>query len=305
MGKFDIISHSAEKITLRFKQTADEKLAQNWKKVKPDIPLEQGDSTTYLNKLNGFWDSVKQKNPLWIPFSLGTGDVKEIQAEVDRLTRKARKRESFTDTEKEFLKSLYGWIAWGGLAKWYPEASHLLRHYLNGNGSPLQIDAYVYRSSVIVKYAVGEIKKVIVADIQKSGTIRNGGTLASPGLLKNTPRSFAVQCSQGAIVDNGYLMAEQNNKRLKNADNRFPLISISMILMKSPIRVKTDWQIESKWDYESFENQRKRNLNLVTELPLPGGSKLQLPDGLSQYLEVLNIARSYKYTAEWTEEWSA
>ena len=305
MGKFDVVSHSEKKITMRFKQTADEKLVHNWKSVKPEIPPEQGDTVTYFGKLNEFWEGVKKKNPLWIPFSLGTGDIEEIQKEIDRLSRKVRNKEAFTDQEKEFLVSLYSWIAWGGLMKWYPEASQLLRHYLDVTGTSIHINHNIYSSSEIVRYAVDQFKKSIIADIQTTGTIRNGGKLASHGLLKNTPRSFADQCTKGAIVDNGYLMTEQNNKRLKNADNRFPLFAICTLLQKNPLRVKTNWKIESKWDYESYENQRKKNLNLITELPLPGGSKLLLPDGLSQYLEVLNIARNFEYSAEWIEEWSA
>lgn len=303
MGQFTVANSSEKKITLRFKQTADEKLAHNWKSIKPEIPPEQGDSTTYLNKLNGFWQSVKQKNPLWIPFSLGTGDVEEIQAEIDRLTRKARKKESFAETEKEFLKSLYGWIAWGGLAKWYPEASQLLRHYLNGNGSPLTIDSYIYRSSVIVKYAMDEIKKIIIDDIKRTGTIRNNGTIDSPGTVRDNHRNEAQQKTLGEVRNNGYLLTEQNNKRLKNADNQFPLYSKSAIIRGNSHRIQTQWSVRSVWDYDSIEKQRREDKNRVTSLDLPSGKELLLPDGLSEYLTQLGIANVFDYNAEWEESW--
>lgn len=305
MGKFDVVSHTAKKITMRFKSTADEKLVQNWNKINSDIPSEQADSTSYLTDLNRFWDKVKQNNPLWIPFSLGTGDVEEIQAEIDRLTRKARKKEAITDTEKDFLKSLYGWIAWGGLAKWYPEACQLLRHYLKGQGQTLQINADVYKNSVIVRYATSEMKKVVLDDIKKSGFIRNEGSFSSVGLLKPTPRSLNEQKIKGAIVDNGILLTEQNNKRLKNADNRYPLYMKSTIVSKNPLKISTFWEVKSLWDYDSFETQRKNNKNLITELPLPSGKVLMLPDGLSEYLTQIGIAQTFNYFANWKEEWHA
>jgi len=45
----------------------------------------------------------------------------------------------------------------------------------------------------------------------------------------------------------------------------------------------------------------KRNKNLVTELALPKGSKLKIPDGLSEYLTQIDLAKAFAYFSEWQE----
>jgi hypothetical protein len=280
------------------------RLRKHWAKIKTEVPKDNGDHEGMVEILSKFWDDVKKKNPFWLPFNLAIDDVDEIQKEIDRLTEKARKKEQFEQDEKDFLVSLYSWIAWGGLIKWYPEACHLLRHYLNGKGQPVVLNPHVYKTSVIVNYAIAEMKKLIVEDIKKTGKIRGNGNFSSQGTLKDTPRSYAEQCEKGAIVENGTLMTEQNNKRLKNADNRYPLSSSSTILSNNPLRIKTIWSIRSRWDYDSFEIQKSKNKVLITELPLGANTNLRLPDGLSHYLVILGLAAEFNYSAEWHEEWS-
>jgi hypothetical protein len=147
------------------------------------------------------------------------------------------------------------------------------------------------------------MKKIITSDIKLTGIIRNNGAFNSEGNLKDTHHSYSEQCEKGDIVGNGILMAEQNNKRLKNADNRFALYSISSIQSKEPLKIKTLWQINSYWDFDSFEKQAKEKKNLITELPLGNNSKLQIPDGLSAYLAESGLASPFDYSTEWEEEW--
>jgi len=304
MGKFTVTNSSEKKVILRFKQTADEKLVHNWRSIKPDIPRENGTPEGYHDELSRFWDRIKQKNPLWIPLSLGTGDVDEIQKEIDRLTIKARKKQAFEKNERDFLIALYSWIAWGGFIKWYPEASQLLRHYLHGNGTSIQIDAHIYKTSVIVKYAIDAIKKMIIDDINTTGRIRNNGNIDTPGTLPDIRRELSQQNTMGEVRNHGHLLAEQNNKRLKHADNQFPLYSKSKIASHGPMRIQTIWSVRSVWDYDSFEKQRRGNNNQVTGLDLPSGKMLRLPDGLSEYLTQLELANVFDYYAEWEEIWN-
>jgi len=303
MGKYEIVSTNSDGITLKKRVSVITDFVKNWFDDEPNVPAEEDDAESIFDKLATYWDNVKEKNPLRIPFSLGTGDIEEIQDEINRLTKKAKSKEQFFQEEKDFLKALYSWIAWGGLLKWYPEASKLLRHYLNGNGQRLQINEKVYKTSVIVKYAVGEIKKIICRDVNFNGTIRNNGEIPSVGTLQDLKRGGHEQNTKGTIRNGGYLLAEQENSRLKNADNQFPLESTSVIKSLNPVKIKTRWYIESIWDYDSFETQKKAKKNLVTELPLPHGKKLKLPDGLSHYLTQIGLAQKYFYFAEWTEEW--
>lgn len=281
------------------------KLLKEWAAVKGKVPAEKGFAERMGKKLDRFWEEVEKENPLWIPWNLAIGDVEEIQAQVDRLTEKARRKDVFEAKEKDFLVALYSWIAWGGLAKWLPEASQLLRHYLSCKGYPIEIDSYVYRSSVIVKYAMQEMKKGIQADIDKSGIIRNGGELQSIGMVKETKRSEAEQKEFGKIFDNGMLMAEQKNQRLKNTDNRFLLRATSTLVSQDPLKINIKWRVESTWDYEPFEKQKEEGKNYFTDLPLLNNSKLRLHDGLSHYLEKLGLAKSFHHFANWEEDWNA
>ncbi len=57
------------------------------------------------------------------------------------------------------------------------------------------------------------------------------------------------------------------------------------------------------WDFESYPEQKEKGRNDVTHIPLPGGSTLKLPDGLSAYMVDQDIAAEFAYWAEWTEKW--
>ena len=101
---------------------------------------------------------------------------------------------------------------------------------------------------------------------------------------------------KGYLVDNGILLAEQNNKRLKNADNRFGLESISQGDPKT--KITTTWRVRSYYDFEPFIKAHH-----VTHIPLGPNLTLRLPDGLSQYMTVIGIATEFWYYAEWPEDW--
>ena len=240
-------------------------------------------------------------------YYLATGDADEIQKEVDRLTKKARNQEVFTVDEKNFLVDLYEWIATGGRWKWVAsspkdyekglwEAGELLNHYLNGEGKELEIDSSIYETSVIVKYAAAEMKKVMAGDLSKTKKIRNNGEIRSTQVL--TAKNFGDANAKGQILTGGVLLAEQSNSRLKYANNRFVLKSSSKC---DGDKVTTTWRIDDEWDYNSFAEQKKQGRNDVTHLPLRGGKVLKLPDGLSHYLTTIGIAKEFPFYAEWTE----
>lgn len=281
------------------------KLLKEWAAVKGKVPAEKGFAERMGKKLDRFWEEVEKENPFWIPWNLATGDVDEIQAQVDRLTEKARRKDVFEAKEKDFLVALYSWIAWGGLAKWLPEASQLLRHYLSCKGTVIEIDSYVYRSSTIVKYAMEEMKKGILEDIERAGSIRNGGDLQSIGMVKNTDRTAAEQNELGKVFDNGMLMTEQKNQRLKNTDNKFSITAKCTLVSSNPLQIAIQWRVKSRWDYEPFEKQKQDGKVLVTELPLRNNSKLRLHDGLSSYMENLCLAKYFDHFSVWDEEWNA
>jgi hypothetical protein len=61
--------------------------------------------------------------------------------------------------------------------------------------------------------------------------------------------------------------------------------------------------VDDRWDFASFPEQKEKGRNDVTHIPLPGGSVLKLPDGLSHYLTEQDIAAEFDYWSEWTEKW--
>jgi len=101
--------------------------------------------------------------------------------------------------------------------------------------------------------------------------------------------------TQGYVLSNGAVHAEQNNRRLKNADNRF---IIQAMTRKTQHGFTTVWSVDNDYDFEPFGAPIEK----VTEIPL--NPPLKLPDGLSEYMHSgLNIAKPFKYKAQWTEFW--
>ena len=81
MAKYTIVESSRNHITLRITESSLKKLVRNWLSIEPEVPPDEDDAESIWEKLGGFWDEVKSRNPLWIPFKLGVGDVDEIQEE--------------------------------------------------------------------------------------------------------------------------------------------------------------------------------------------------------------------------------
>jgi len=77
--------------------------------------------------------------PLWHMAKVAVGDSKEsfdlLQAEIESLTKKAKRKQSFTADEKEFLTDLYECLWYGGNYKGFTEAAELADHYVNGKGA--------------------------------------------------------------------------------------------------------------------------------------------------------------------------
>lgn len=278
---------------------------KGWDSVKEKAPDLKGSYQKVRQSIEGFWEDVDEDNPIKLPVSLGTGHVEGLQKQLDRLTLKARRKEAFDQKEKDFLVAVYRWIAAGGVSKWYLEATKLLWNYMKAVDAedPLELNPYIYESSTIVQYAMSEMKKVMVGDVRKNGQIRNEGGIRSIGTVKNTHRTGTQLEELGNIIDNGILLTEQKNKRLKNADNRFALDAQAVLLADDPIRIRIRWSVTSKWDYESFAEQNARRTEHITELPLANGSRLRLHDGLSAYLVDLGLAKEFMYHAQWEETW--
>jgi hypothetical protein len=245
-------------------------------------------------------------NPLWHMGMARGGSqssFSKLQKSVDWLTCQGKRGKSFDKDSKEFMHDLFEAFSTGGSMLGQPEAARLANHYVNGNGAKVVLGAYVYQSSIIVKDVSAAMKEMIASkrtDETRSYSLSSidrpfrNSDLASP--LKSRSRS---QQAKGMLLENGVLLTEQINQRLKNADNRFFLQSQTTFLSSN--KFLTRWLVESTYDFEPFR------VGHVTDIPLGTGRILKVPDGLSEYLTHANIgvAAAFDYSASWFENWSA
>ncbi|MDV7399933.1 hypothetical protein RZS08_51435, partial [Arthrospira platensis SPKY1] len=174
-----------------------------------------------------------------------------LQNTIDYLSCKGKLAKPFTKNEKEFMRELFEALWWGGKYHGFKEAATLANHYVNGNGKALVINSQVYSESVIVKDTATALKRYIkdLSTAKKPFTnikSSDSGFLRSPHvkILKSSHRNVS---SQGYILSNGALLAEQANPRLKNADHRFYL---AVNTTKSGSNFMSTWKVESIYDFE-------------------------------------------------------
>lgn len=245
--------------------------------------------------------------PLWHMGKVVVLDSKEsydlLQNSINYLSCKARSKRLFTSEEKLFMKEIFEALWWGGQYKGYREAAMLANHYVNGKGKTIKINDHVYRSSVIVRDTMDALKKYIkslAANNKAFALIKSSDPhfLASSyvTMLKINKRNIF---NQGYLINNGALLVEQRNLRLKNADHRF-MIEVHTTISKTKGRniFMSRWTINSIYDFEPFSSK-----DFVTNIPLGSNFVLKLPDGLSQYLTTIGVAQKFMYYTEWTENW--
>jgi len=229
-------------------------------------------------------------------------DLESLQHAVDYLTCKAKAKMSFTEEEKTFLKGIFETLWWGGQVKGFPEAAVLADHYVNGKGKNLKIDAQVYQTSVIVKDTSECIKdyvRQLIARKAAFGMMRSSdpGFLHSPLSRRVSRTSGRDLQRQGYLLNDGNLLTEQRNERLKNANNRFILVAQCAKLKDGTMH--TRWSVDDRYTFEPFERA-----DFYTNIHLSPSQVLKLPDGLSQYMTVLGVANEFAYSADWTETWN-
>lgn len=242
--------------------------------------------------------------PLWHMGKVAVFESKEsfdlLQNTIDYLSCKGRLKKPFTDDEREFMKELFEAMWWGGKYLGYREAAKLANHYVNGGGKSLRINPDVYKKSIIVSDTMAALKGYIkekstnnkpIVSIKTSNQdfLRSDYALS----LKQGKRS-AIR--QGYLINDGSLLVEQSNPRLKNADHRFHL-TVNTTKGGNNIFISR-WGVNSVYDFESFEK------NYITDIELSKEFILKLPDGLSHYLTTIGVAKAFKYTSTWNERWT-
>ncbi|BBA37001.1 hypothetical protein sS8_5078 [Methylocaldum marinum] len=242
-------------------------------------------------------------SPLWhmgkaVKFG-SDSNLKIMQEAIDYLTCKAQAKMEFNADDKEFLKELYEAFWWGGHYSGLKEAAQLANHYVNGNGVPLRINPEVYKTSKIVIATMSAMKLFIAERKNKRKPFTNircdhvefrQSKYAAPLRRMN-------YMTEGKMKPSGVLEAAQKNHRLHKTDGHFYLDSFNLVINGGGI--KTTWSVKSIYDFEPFEKK-----DYYTEIPL-GDFKLILPDGLSEYMTRIGVAKVFHYSAEWQETWSA
>ncbi len=243
-------------------------------------------------------------NPLWHMGLARAGNSSSfnlLQSSIDWLTCQGKRNKPFDKDSKEFMHDLYEAFATGGQILGQKEAAMLADNYVNGNGKQKNIDANVYWSSVIVKDTMQAMKAFIVT---KQGANKQPIVLLSKDkhfidsqFASNLTTQHRPQSSKRKLLREGALLAEQDNLRLKNADNRFVLASKTTV--RTDNRYLTEWSVDSTYDFEKFA------VGYVTDIPLGAGRTLKLPDGLSEYLAQahIGVAKVFDYRATWLEVW--
>lgn len=221
-----------------------------------------------------------------------------LQSAVDHLSQKARLRQPFFENEKEFLVELFECFSLGGRITGFGEAAQLARHYVEGKGKTLRIDHEVYAESVIVQEVQAVMKLQIEIDLKSA---KGAVALSSADLrLKKRPELLPLASksrnvnTQGRLLDEGWLLAEQNNQRLQKANNRFQLTSVSQ---RGSSLISTTWRVDDEYVFEGFKK------GFVTNIVIRENMILRVPDGLSAYMVDLGVAKPFKHFAEWKDEW--
>ncbi len=242
-------------------------------------------------------------NPLWHMGMAQTGNASSfrlLQSSVDWLTCQGKRGKPFDKDSKEFMHDLFEAFSTGGTAKRWPEAAKLADQYVNGKGARVALNPYIYQTSVIVQDTSVAMKNVIRESRKKD--VKSMSLLSTDTAFRNSSYAMPLRISsrsqllKGVLLKDGALLTEQNNSRLKNADNRFILQSQIQYLEGG--KHSTRWLVESKYDFEPFR------VGHVTDIPLAGNT-LKVPDGLSEYLthSHIGVAQIFYYSASWHEVW--
>ncbi len=231
----------------------------------------------------------------WTLKGLNPLEVKKINPEIERIYQKMDHGEKVTEQEISFLRKFYLLLAVAGKAVGNEQASQLLYHYVEGTGKTITLDVEVYSSSQVVKIAQEKMIKYVMQKVAQ-GKLKAKGKITSADIFTQKQAFEGDYDANGGVVkgekgdDKMYLIAEQDNAALKNANNRF-ILTMEYTVNFNGGKVEARWSVVD--DY-SFENS-----DYKTVLTFPGG-ELVLRDRLGFYLAKQGGAKTFMHQAEWS-----
>jgi hypothetical protein len=229
--------------------------------------------------------------------------VSNLQAVIDEIVERAKRRPNartrsesiLTESDIRFLEYFYGTLAQGGrFLGGAPEAAKLLRRYLDIESTGVEsVPSRIYEDSPAVQREM-ELHRKEIREAVKTGKLPDDG---------NT--SYSIHAGARASEDCAHaagprppakrlIFADADNERLKRANNRFWVQSYSV---RTARVVTTTFVVTDCYEFEPFSK------NLFTRLD-QYGQQLILPDGLSEYLTRVGLARIFTYESSWTVKWS-
>jgi peptidoglycan hydrolase-like protein with peptidoglycan-binding domain len=219
-------------------------------------------------------------------FNLASGKTEGIQKKIDAVWTKIQKNQKLNSEESNFLKNFYSSLVYGGYLRGSPEASTLLKHYLEGSGNPIKIDPGAYLSSSSCKNAQDLLKEKIKEEIKNR-------PLSEGEVRTMTSKTLSAQTFQegGAILRRkdcvGCVLTEQQNTRAQPTNNRY-ILSVDYSIEKTG-NINYKWYVNDEYlfdpTYESYFYVR--------------GKRLVVPDGLSAKLTEIIGAKTFKHTSKW------
>lgn len=210
---------------------------------------------------------------------IASGNFDDIQNRIDQLEIKAINKEDFTIEDKKFLKKLYSTISIGGFLSGYFEASKMLSRYIDNSGIELKVSAKPYLKNKIVINEVKRIEKKIIDDFKKKRLLDK-------------------------YTSNKIIIYPQDDPGLYYLSNIFKINA--QIINKENDALNTKYTIRLRAHFQAYEDQVRLFGNPQHFRTLfnrnKKGDTLNIDDGLSHYLTIIDLAKEFDYFTEWNDE---
>lgn len=223
----------------------------------------------------------------FIALQLSTGiGISKLQAKIDKLEEKAIYHRTFTTEDKQFLQDFYSCLARGAKITYIlRQSGKLMQHYLDGEGTPLRLEESIFKKNKKVQKQMHLLRSKILKDMNSDKTLVE--TYYSPV----------------------FYMPDRSN-----FDSVFGLYYGKIIVKTNVVngrKLRLKWRAEVPWKWPSYEYLKKKYGNYHAEsFPLPNLLSVLLnkkyllfvDNGLGEYLEKLELAKSFLAYSEWEEE---